>query len=400
MQIRKTLSGMSPWFLAFVWISAFLCLATVLAKFVPFFKYFNLRNESNFAALFSGMFLLIIALHAFDGSALNRALKPKVANAWLLISLVLVALSFDEIGSLHERVPRIGDLNRLLSLVPFGLVFIGMLAYAVNILWRDAGRRKTSILICVGFACFVSVAFQEYIEHAVDWSANRYLRFFKSWFRPLIEEGTELLGMLILLFVTMSNTRGILSRGERVIFPVFEGVVSWRVPILVTTLLGGPLVAYVTVNLPADQWGHGQPADWPAAALFFLAALAAARPYFVSGRSLGMSGWTLVVLASIGCASTILPPSSSKLIFIMTVLSATALLLWILGRGYSRGACMQAGILLSASVAGAWYFPNSNFVVYTAIQYSALGFYWAHSSVNPVSSTKECYQPTNNRLGG
>jgi hypothetical protein len=395
MQIRKTISEVSPWFLAFVSISVFLCIATVLAKFLPHFQYFNLRNESNFAALFSGMFLLTIALHAFDGSALNRASNAKIANAWLMISLVLAALSFDEIGSLHERVPRIGDLNRLLSLVPFGLVFAGMLAYAVKVLWRDSGQRKTSILICVGFALFASVALQEYIEHAVDWSANRYLRFFKSWFRPVIEEGTELLGMLVLLHVAMDNTRGILSRGERVEFPVLEGIVSWRRPILVTTLIAAPLVAYATVNLPGDKWGHGQPADWPAAALFLLAAFAAARPYFISGRSVGLSGWMLVVLALIGCASTILPPSSSKLILIIVVLSATAFLFWALGRRYLRGAYVAAGILLSISLAGAWYFRNNDFVVYTAIQYSALGFYWANSAVSPVKSTRDEYQSIN-----
>ena len=386
MQIRKTISELPPWFLAFASISLFLCFATVFSKFVPFFKYFNLRNESNFAALFSGMFLLTIALHAFDGSAANRALKPKIANAWLLICLVLVALSFDEIGSLHERVPRIGDLNRLLSLVPFGLVFLGMIAYAVTVLWRDAGRRKTSILICVGFSLFVSVALQEYIEHAVDWSANRYLRFFKSWFRPLIEEGSELLGMLVLLYVTMENTRGILSQGKRERFPVFEGTVSWRWPILITTLIAAPLIAYVNVSLPADEWGHGQPADWPAAALFLLAAFAAARPYFISGLSMGLPGWMLVILAIIGCASTILPPSSSTLIPLLTVLSVISFLFWSVGQRYVRSAYLSAGILLSVSLAGAWYFRDSDFVVYTAAQYCALGFYWANSSASPAKS--------------
>jgi hypothetical protein len=154
-------------------------------------------------------------------------------------------------------------------------------------------------------------------------------------------------------------------------------------------------VAYATVNLPGDKWGHGQPADWPAAALFLLAAFAAARPYFISGRSVGLSGWMLVVLALIGCASTILPPSSSKLILIIVVLSATAFLFWALGRRYLRGAYVAAGILLSISLAGAWYFRNNDFVVYTAIQYSALGFYWANSAVSPVKSTRDEYQSIN-----
>ncbi|NNE60660.1 MAG: hypothetical protein HKN35_07190 [Woeseia sp.] len=389
MQIRKTISETSPWFRAFVLISVFLCLMTVFARDVPILLLFNLRNESNFAALFSGMFLLTIALHAFDGSALNRASKANIANAWLMLSLVLVALSFDEIGSLHERVPAIGDLNQLVSLLPFALVFAAMLAYAVTILWRAPGQRRTTILICVGFALFASVALQEYIEHAVDWSANRYLRFFRHWFRPLIEEGTELLGMLVLLWAAMTNTRGILSRGEREKFPVFEAIVSWRRPMLVTALIGAPLIAYATVILPADRWGNGKPADWPAAAFFTLAAFAAARPYFISGRSVGLSGWTLVVLAVIGCASTILPPGSPNHVLMIVVLSAAAFLLWTSGPRYLPGAYVPAGVLLSITLAGAWLFRNNDFVVYTAIQYAALGFYWVNSSASPLDPTPD-----------
>ncbi len=72
-----------------------LLVAATLASIGPF----NLRDESNFAALWSGMLLLLVAIHAFDGRAQHRTDNPVVGRAWLIISLILVTLSFDEIGS-------------------------------------------------------------------------------------------------------------------------------------------------------------------------------------------------------------------------------------------------------------------------------------------------------------
>jgi hypothetical protein len=404
------LNQKSPWFYAFVLISLFLCGVTFLMPLLPGqFAYFNLRDENNFAALFSGIFLLVIALHAYDGWSLNRISKPSVAYAWLALSLVLAALSLDEIGSLHERVTWLrsiisdgtfappSELQSMprterrsaywWSLVPFGMLLVGAIAYAVSALWRSIEDKKTVILIGVGFSLLASVALQEYIERTVDWSANRYLSIIDSTFRPLLEEGTELLGMIILLAVAMKNSRGIFSEDERADFPVFEAIVRMRRVILVTGIFAAPLIAYINASFPPERHDNGMPADWPAAALFAMAAIAAARPFFVSGKTTGWYGRGLVLLALVGCGSTILHPETPAALPLLTVLAGAAFMIWFLSADYPPASYLPAVAILSAVLAEAWYIGNSDFVVYTMNQYTALAFYWVNSSVAPTGAS-------------
>ena len=403
MQKLRSAMQLSPWFYTFVFISLFLCFVTLFQhelrsvtlfqfELVRFTSIFNLRNENNLAALFSGMFLFIIALQAFDGWGFNRTSIPRVATAWLLLSFVLLALSLDEIGSLHETVHPfmkqldfVGEWSSWWTLLPFGLLLVGMITYSLVSLFRAPGQRTTVVLMCIGFALLASVALQEYVEQNLDWSANRALRFFKARLRPVVEEGTELLGMLFLLWATLNSARGGLSDRERARFPVLEGVVSWRRPVLLLVLIGAPMVAYVTVNMPETRHEHGAPADWPAAALYLLAALGAARSFFISGHRLGGLDWALIAIATLGCASTILPPDSPIALPVMTILSGAAFLIWFLGPRYLLNEYLLAVIFLSIGLAGAWLVPHNDIIVYTLAQYTALAMYWVNTSNSPPS---------------
>jgi hypothetical protein len=392
MQMFEIESRRSLWFYSFVIISIFLCVVTVfnqaLNSLIPgVFGAFNLRGENNFASLFSGVFLLVIALHAFDGWALNQSSEPRVAYAWMMLSLVLIALSFDEIGSLHERVPSIGGLSEWWSLLPFGLVLGGMAGYAIFCFYRSPELRKIAIGIFFGFVLLASVAFQEYLEWTVDWTASSNLRFFKVWLRPVIEEGTELFGMAVLLYATLGNTRGILSRVEVSRFPVLEGIVSWRYWIVVLGLIGAPLIAYATLVVTSDGYPHGQPADWPAAALFVLAGFAAARPFFIAGRGVGWLGWGLVLIAGLGCASTIIPVGSWLALAVLAVLFVAAVITWALDSRYLRSTYLPVGLVLSVGLIGALLAPQNDVVTYTLVQYTALALYWVNSSAEHEESS-------------
>lgn len=87
--------GRVAWFYGSILVCLVLLVATIFSV-----RDFNLRGESNYAALWSGMLLLLTALHAYDGAAQNRREAPSIARAWLVISVVMILLSFDEIGSL------------------------------------------------------------------------------------------------------------------------------------------------------------------------------------------------------------------------------------------------------------------------------------------------------------
>ncbi len=327
------------------------------------------------------MFLIVIALHAFDGWLQNRASNRRVAVAWLLLSVVLLVFSFDEIGSLHARAGWIGNWSAWLTLLPFGLVFGAMIGYAVITLYFTPGQRTAAILIYIGFALLASMALQEYVEHNVDWTANRYLQYFKARLRPVVEEGSELLGMLVLFWAALSATGGLWRRARPAGSAALAGVVRLRRSILWTALVGAPALAYLTVIMPLSEHDHGSPADWPAAALYLLAALAAFRPSFESGRRPGAPHLVLFVVALLGCASTILPPDSPLALPVMTLLGAAAFLTWVVEPRCLANAYLPASILLALALAGAWIAPHSDVIVYTLAQYTGLAMYWVNSSM-------------------
>ena len=334
----------------------------------------NLRRESNFAAMWSGLLLLLVALHAFDGRELNKSVEPAVARAWLVISLVLVSLSFDEIGSLHERLPSETHLMYWLYVLPFALTYAGLAVYALVVLYRSDRYRRAAQLILLAFLLFGSVAIQEEIE----WRLNVA----RQWkpIRGAIEEGTELLGMILLLKATMANTRGILSRGERAVFPMLEAVRAWRLPVLAVGLVGAPLIAWATVSIPPDRWNHGLPATWPPTAVFLLAAICALKPFLDGTSGLRWTGWLLAGVCLIGCTMMTFKIGGPKVLPLMGLATAASIVLWVLDSRYAVRVYLPAAIGLVAGLAITWIFSHSEFMRYWLVLWVALGHYYVNSA--------------------
>src|SRR5690606_16237834 len=144
---------------------------------------------------------------ALDGRSRLAGLGDRrTAAAWAALALVLIALSLDEVGSLHERAERFVPLERWWALLPFGVVLLGVAGWSAWQLWKRHRPRSDVVLIAAAFALFGSVAFQEELEHALVWPA---------WALPLrlgIEEGTELAAMLLLIVATSACSGGIFAR--------------------------------------------------------------------------------------------------------------------------------------------------------------------------------------------
>jgi hypothetical protein len=334
----------------------------------------NLRRESNFAAMWSGMLLLLVALHAFDGWALNKAVRPAVARAWLVISLVLVSLSFDEIGSLHERLPSETHLTYWLYILPFALAYACLSVYALCVLYRSDDYRWNALLICAAFVLFGTVAIQEEIEWRLSLPSHL------KPIRGAIEEGTELLGMILLLKATMANTRGLLSRVGPSTFPTLEAVRAWRSPGLWIGLVGAPLVAWGTVNLPPDRWGHGIPANWPPTAVFLLAAFCAIRPFLDGTGGVRWTGWALAAVCLVGCTQMILRIDSPKELPVLGLIAGAAAVLWIVDSRYAFRAYLPAVVFLFAVLGAAWQFSHSELALYGAVLWVALAVYFVNSA--------------------
>jgi len=69
-----------------------------------FLSKLNLAGKNQPAAWWSGSLLFMSSIHAFDGYADRRLRDPQTTKGWLLIAVVTLALAFDELASLHERV--------------------------------------------------------------------------------------------------------------------------------------------------------------------------------------------------------------------------------------------------------------------------------------------------------
>lgn len=282
---------------------------------------FHLGYENNFAAWFSGVLLALIALHALDGRTLYRSVAPHVSRAWATIAAIMLFLSADEVGSLHERLTGLGKAAGIGIwgfLIPIGMGCAFFLLRAVVTLWKTGGtQRRQALLLLTGFVLLGSVAVQEFIEHAFSWDTPR-----ARAARLTIEEGSELIGMLILLLAALGNTIGLVharpaSRGK--IFEVFS---KHGLDLLMVLAVVTPILVLFTVSLE-DQ--RGRPADW-LAAMAFLAAAAVVFGQWLEGENTFASLAMMGMLLLLSCTCLAIQPERSLEIMGLTILERAALL--------------------------------------------------------------------------
>ena len=262
---------------------------------------FSLIGENNMGAWWSGVLLLLAAIHASDGYFLLIESKSRAARGWVLISIILLLLSADEISSIHERVGQLGQdfgIGTWWSLLPFAIILFTMLAYALLSLWSTKGHRRKMWFILLGFSFFGVAALLEFIEHAITRETDlaRIMHF-------IMEEGSELLGMLILLRVSMSNTKGLFYPKSAKSYPTFESICLLRFPVFMIGLALALFLAFLTANLSDQNRGH--PADWFAAALFLFAALAILRRFLKNGENIAWRGGVLDALCFLSSAGSV-----------------------------------------------------------------------------------------------
>ena len=130
------------------------------------------------------------------------------------------------------------------------------------------------------------MAGHEYLENSTTWLSDH------GDLRAMLEEGTEIVGMLILLRVGLANLR--------LPAATLELLHAWKGTMLFVVLVAAAPLAYFTL---AFDDGRGYPSAWLASACFLLAGLAVARRALQSGSTnLGLAHGTLAascVLASL-----------------------------------------------------------------------------------------------------
>ena len=155
----------------------------------------GLPFEMNFAVWWSAVLYLLGAALFYQ----IAAARPARRRAYLELSLLMLALVIDEIGSLHEWVSEIGGWP---PLAPFALVMLALLGDSLRQLWRDRASRPEAWLVLAGFVCMAAVAGQEYAEH------NLTSRSWSEWYGRFFEESTELLGAWLILIAAVFRRQG------------------------------------------------------------------------------------------------------------------------------------------------------------------------------------------------
>ena len=387
------------WLGAAVFVSVVLVVGTVLGRLdmgegvaYAILSRLYLGFESNAAAWGSGMLLALVGVHAYDGYATHRGHDRRAGQGWLLICFVMFVLSADEVGSVHERVGNFAveiGVSPALLLAPFGAVLVGALARAFWVFLTTASERGKVLPLLIGFAFFGSVAVQEVIEHRLDLTS--------PWSQALrvgIEEGSELAGMLILLWVTMKNTRGLWGRAGDREPPLFELAADLRWPVAIGSIIG--VAALAVFAEPARPKATGHPADWLAAVLFLGSALGIVRRAFLLGRG-SPALWSLAALSLVGSV-IVVDFSADRLVdFYGVTLSLRVLLLLVVSAlvvlgatgatrpgGPDRPSLVRAALAMAALALAALFLPVGLERIYLVSQGLALVTYLA---VNATPTT-------------
>lgn len=149
---------------------------------------FSLAGEQTLAVWWSTLLFTVAALACFQQAREGQGARW----AWALLAAVLLILSWDEAGSLHERAfqgEEAGDLTRNIV----GALLGASTFAAVMRLLPVRATRASGVFFFLAFGLLATVPVQEWLEHNSDMAARL------GPARVLIEEGTELAAAFLLL---------------------------------------------------------------------------------------------------------------------------------------------------------------------------------------------------------
>ena len=351
---------------------------TETPTYYKFLTFLNLADEDVVASWFSSMLLAAIAWLAVMCFLLDRK-RPGphwLDYGWALISLIFAALSFDELGSLHERVRLPGRSGGnwlwyapIVALLP---LYLGLFAF-----FRMRKDKLALVLVFLGGLAFASIPIQEHFEVGVERGA--------AWQRPvshfLLEEGAELAAMLVILIAFVRYVLNFMREeraggGEAVEIEIRPWVVViWSLAIFGLGVLAGEIA---TMSLQPDDLS-GTPRHWfPAWASFSAGCLAWLRPE----RTLSARGFALGQLAAVCVTASILVGASlhtfEPLVLAFSAWLAVAWLfaaimlrsrIWIIGSVLWAGTLIASFNLLPGWAAPFGLVSSSLFLVLTLIAY-------------------------------
>jgi hypothetical protein len=251
-------------------------------------RYCSLEFEKNLATYWEGWCFLAVALLAFERSLAEQPDGPGTWT-WRGLAALCAGFSLDELGSIHERADVLFEpygLEGSKALIPLG---IPALAIAVPTLAGFFGskNKRGFWLLSLALSCFALAVGQEKLEHRMT---------LPEWAHPVrgvLEEGSELVGVYLLLRIVLPAGVAVTS-----MLPRRETLGRLRAPAALLTLLGTPVLAYITFVSRDVQRGRGIPSAWIPFALLNATAIAA----FWRARKGARDRVTLGLLAALALA--------------------------------------------------------------------------------------------------
>jgi hypothetical protein len=212
----------------------------------------------------------ILAFERFLGSNKTATCERQ---SWIGLSVLAAGLSLDELASIHERTPFLfsswglsGNMN---SLIPLAVPALLLLLFTLQRMWNLANRRCFWLTLSA-FIILGSVASQEDLEHTLQWP------WWARGMRFVIEEGTELVGIFLLLSVVLGATVTTgMVKSIRSLMPRAETLIQLRPTVAYLSLLGFIPLGMLTVATLVVTEARGAPSAWLPFVLLNMACMAA-----------------------------------------------------------------------------------------------------------------------------
>lgn len=209
---ERTSTGLFGWRSALWAVNGFFLLISLFVgstgREESFLSPFYLAYESNIATWWSGAQLMLFGLIALSLGLAEMPRDRGGGQALVVLGTLGLGLFADEIGSVHERVDLFLPIEGDLALAPFALAGAAALAFALWVLRARRDRLGNAWLaILGGFAVLGSTYLHEFAEHRLAWPE------WARGLRVMAEEGTELVGMFILLNAVVALRNRVSAEG-------------------------------------------------------------------------------------------------------------------------------------------------------------------------------------------
>ncbi|MFT5111966.1 MAG: hypothetical protein ACI8P9_001289 [Parasphingorhabdus sp.] len=254
-------------------------------------QHLSLVRENNLAVWWSGFCLMCAGL-LFYRLASSQSAAPLDRVMWMVLALVILGLSIDETGSLHERVSMLGG---WWALLPFAILGGGGFAFAIARCFMTPGFRVSGVLILISLGLFAGVAGME--EFGNVYSDTTTIIFA---FRHVIEEGMELFSESLLLLSGVLALRTSLGQNFGEISIIVQP--SQLMALHQFLYLGLALHLCVTVIWMPYLWDleRGNPAYWFPMLTFNLSAFICIYRFRQTSEKIWLYTLVVLLLLSIG----------------------------------------------------------------------------------------------------